>query len=313
MPVLPFCEVIVVNVSVVMLSFNRKDDVAEGVGEILSGDYDNLEIIVVDNGSTDGTAEMVRTRFPQITLIALEHNIGVAAYNTGFDRARGEYIVVLDDDSFPGKNAIKRMVEEFRKNEELGIVAFDVRHYDEYKKDEYKKEDYEKGDSPQEYEEQKENGTCAYRLAFNGCGVGIRKCVLEQVGGYPGEFFLYWNEQDLSIRVMDAGYRIQWFRDIISYHKYSPANRESLRAPFYYTRNLYWLIWKYFPLSKLVKDTLRMVYYSFYYSFEQGTSVYLKALLSAILDIREIRRKPAKKEIIEQLRLTYKLAFIYYK
>jgi GT2 family glycosyltransferase len=293
----------VVNVSVVMLSFNRRDDVVEGVGELLSRDYDNLEIIVVDNGSTDGTAEMVRERFPQVVLVALEKNIGVAAYNTGFDRARGEYIVVLDDDSFPGENAIQRMVEEFRKDEKLGIIAFDVRHYDEFKKK----------DSTPTKAEHRENKTCGYRMAFNGCGVGIRKRLLEEVGGYPGEFFLYWNEQDLSIRTMDAGYQIQWFRDIVSYHKYSPVNRESLRAPFYYTRNLYWLIWKYFPFSKLVKDTLRMIYYSFYYSFEQGTSVYLRALLSALLDIRKIRRKPAKKEIIEQLRLTYKLAFIYYK
>ena len=303
MLVFPFCEVIVANVSVVMLSFNRRDDVAEGLGELLSQDYSNLEIIVVDNGSTDGTAEMVRERFPRVVLIALEKNIGIAAYNTGFNQAQGEFIVILDDDSFPAKNAIHRMVEEFRNNEKLGIIAFDVRHYDEFKK----------RDSVSIKTERKGNSDCGYRMAFNGCGVGIRKRLLDEIGGYPGEFFLYWNEQDLSIRAMDAGYQIQWFRDIVSYHKYSPVNRESQRAPFYYTRNLYWLIWKYFPFLKLVKDTLRMIYYSFYYSFEQGTSVYLKALLSALLDIREIKRKPANKKIIKQLRLTYKLAFIYYK
>lgn len=290
-------------VSVVMLSFNRKDDVAEGVKELLSQNYKNTEIIVVDNGSSDGTAEMVRETFPQVKLIAIKDNLGVAAYNIGFKEARGDYIVILDDDSFPEKNAVPRMVEEFQKNERLGIVAFDVRHYDEYKTKTPR--------SPQP--EHHENKTCRYQMAFNGCGVGIRKSVIDRVGGYPPEFFLYWNEQDLSIRVLDAGYSIQWFTDIISYHKYSPANRESQRAPFYYTRNLYWLIWKYFPIMKLIKDTAKMIYYTFYYTFEQKSVVYLKAALSAVFNIKKIKRRPAQKEIVDKLRLTYKLAFIYYK
>jgi len=112
-------------VSIVMLSYNRKKDVAEGVEALLNQDYKNIEIIVADNGSTDGTAEMIRDKYnDKIQLIALEKNIGIAAYNMGFDRATGEYIVILDDDSFPVKNAITRMVEEFEKNDKLGVAAF---------------------------------------------------------------------------------------------------------------------------------------------------------------------------------------------
>lgn len=294
-------------VSVVMLSFNRRDDVAEGVGEILSQGHDDLEIIVVDNGSSDGTADMVRERFPRVRLIALEKNIGVAAYNTGFEAAEGDYIVVLDDDSFPEKNAVPRMIAAFEKDPQLGVVAFDVRHYDEFKRN----RESGAGDVLPAVEEGAQSSR--YQLAFNGCGVGIRRSVIQEVGGYPGEFFLYWNEQDLSIRVLDAGYRIRWFTDIVSYHKYSPVNRESQRAPFYYTRNLLWLIWKYFPAGRMVKDTLRMFYYSFYYTLEQGSFVYFRAMFSALFNIRKIKRRPAKKEIIKNLRLTYKLAFIYYK
>jgi tetratricopeptide (TPR) repeat protein len=67
-----------------------------------------------------------------VNVTALESNIGVAAYNIGFRKAQGEYIVILDDDSFPEKNAVSRMVEEFEKNEKLGVVAFDVRNYYDY-------------------------------------------------------------------------------------------------------------------------------------------------------------------------------------
>ncbi len=293
-------------VSVVMLSYNRREDVAEGIGQLLSQEYENLEIIVVDNGSSDNTARMVLENFPQVTMIALEQNLGVAAYNIGFDRAGGDYIVVLDDDSFPERYAIPRMVKEFEADPQLGVVAFDVRNHEEFVRA------GAPGGDPKN-NPHRTNTSCRYQLAFNGCGVGIRKQVLRQVGGYPEEFFLYWNEQDLAIRILDAGYHIRWFTDIISYHKYAPSNRSSLRAPFYYTRNLYWLTWKYFPPVRLLKDTLRLFYLSFYYTFEQRSPVYLKATFSALYNLRRIKRRPAGKEIIRRLRLTHKLAFIYFR
>jgi GT2 family glycosyltransferase len=296
-------------VSVVMLSFNRKNDAAEGIKELLAQDYKNLEIIVVDNGSTDGTAELLAEKFSreQIKLIALPRNIGVAAYNIGFEKAAGQYIMVLDDDSFPQKNAIPRMVEEFQKNDKLGVVAFDIKNYDTLS------DQSDLSDSSDSSNSSNSSDETAYRMAFNGCGAGIRKSLIDRVGGYPDEFFLYWNEQDLAIRILAAGYQIRSFTGIIAYHKYSPANRESLRAPFYYTRNLYWLIWKYFPMLKLIKDTLQLIYCSFYCSLEQKTPVYLRATFWAILNLRKIKRKPVDKGIIKKLRLTYKLAFIYYK
>ncbi|MCP5051265.1 MAG: glycosyltransferase family 2 protein [bacterium] len=299
-------------VSVVMLSFNRKQDVAEGIGELQRQSYKNIEIIVSDNGSKDNTAQMVREQFPGVHLIPLQENIGVAAYNAGFNKALGKYIVILDDDSFPETNAIRRMVSEFENNEKLGIVAFDVRNY----------YDYEKSNIPQllpnkslkqNQDNVGESPRTRYQMAFNGAGVGIRKECIRQVGGYPEEFFLYWNEQDLAIRILNAGYHLQWFTDIISFHKYSPVNRESWRAPFYYTRNLYWLIWKYFPIKKIIKDTVKLIYYSFYYTLDQKTLIYLKATFSALFNTRKIRRQPVKKEIVRNLRLTYRLPFIYYK
>lgn len=294
-------------VSVVMLSYNRKNDVAEGIRQLLSQDYKNIEIIIVDNASTDSTAEMLSEKFSreQINVIALPQNIGVAAYNIGFEKAAGEYIVVLDDDSFPAKNAIPRMVEEFKKNDQLGVVAFNIKNYATLSDQSNSSESSDSSDLS--------NKTGDYLMAFNGCGAGVRKSLIDRVGGYPEEFFLYWNEQDLAIRILAAGYQIQAFSGITAYHKYSPANRQSLRAPFYYTRNLYWLTWKYFPKLKLIQNTLKLIYCSFYYTLEQKTLIYLKAMLSALLNLKKIKRKPVAKEIIDKLRLTSKLAFIYYK
>jgi GT2 family glycosyltransferase len=293
-------------VSIVMLSYNRKIDVEEGLQELLKQNYKNIEIIVVDNGSADGTPEMINEKYPQVKLVALGKNIGVAAYNKGFQQSQGKYIVVLDDDSFPEINAIPRMVEEFKQNEKIGVVAFDVRNYYDYKKTNLSYE-------INHLKDKCEKNNIRYQMAFNGAGVGIRKKCIDELGGYPEEFFLYWNEQDLSIRILNAGYQIRWFPDIISLHKYSPSNRESWRAPFYYTRNLYWITWKYFPLRKCLKDTIKLLYYCWYYSFEQRTTIYLKATITALFKIRRIKRTPADKQIIENLRLTFRLPFVYYK
>jgi GT2 family glycosyltransferase len=290
-----------------MLSYNRKNDVAEGIRHLFSQDYKNIEIIIVDNASTDGTAEMLSEKFSreQINVIALPQNIGVAAYNIGFEKAAGEYIVVLDDDSFPAQNAIPRMVEEFKKNDQLGVVAFNIKNYATLSDQSNLFESSDSSDLS--------NKTGDYLMAFNGCGAGVRKSLIDRVGGYPEEFFLYWNEQDLAIRILAAGYQIQSFSGITAYHKYSPANRQSLRAPFYYTRNLYWLTWKYFPKLKLIQNTLKLIYCSFYYTLEQKTLIYVRAMLSALLNLKKIKRKPVTKKIIDKLRLTSKLAFIYYK
>ncbi len=295
-------------VSIVMLAWNRREDVKESLCRIQQIDYSPLEVIVVDNGSTDGTEKMIESEFPSIQLIKMNENIGIAAYNVGFSAAKGEYIVVIDDDSFPAKYAIKRMVEVFEKDEQLGIVAFDVRNYESYDdiKDEYEQED---GSA------EAKAVAADYFMSFNGAGAGIRKKLFETIGYYPEEFFLYQNEADCALKVWDAGYRIEFYANIVSYHKYSPKNRTSWRAPFYYTRNLFWLFWKHYPMDIAVKMTFRLMYYCFYYSLEQKTNVYVRAMWAAFREVYKLRgkRKPVKRLVAEKLRIPLHIPFTFYR
>ncbi|RXT04466.1 glycosyltransferase family 2 protein [Ammoniphilus sp. CFH 90114] len=290
-------------VTIVMLSWNRKDDVRESLTRIRDIEYQNLEIIVVDNGSTDGTLEMIEVDFPKVRLLKMFKNIGIEAYNIGFENAKGEYLVIIDDDSFPEKHAISRMVERFEKDPELGVVAFDVRNY--YNYDEIKNEQ----------EIAAPAASSSYLMSFNGAGAGVRKQVFKRVGYYPEEFFLYNNELDSAFRILDSGYKIEFFSDIIAYHKFSPTNRASWRAPFYYTRNAFWLIWKNYPLDMAVKQTLNLIYDCFYYSMEQKTMVYIKAMCSAFFHADKLKekRKPVSRHIAENLRVPFNLSFTFFR
>lgn len=293
-------------VSIVTICWNRKKDILESLKGISEIEYDNLEVIVVDNNSTDGTAEAIQKEYPNTRLIKMFRNIGIEAYNIGFKNAKGEYIVILDDDSFPEKHAITRMVKKFQVNKKLGIVAFDVRNYYSYDKV-----------SKEMVEENKESAAESndYLMAFNGAGAGVRRDIFEKIGFYPEEFFLYWNEQDTAFRMLDNGYQIKFFSDIVSYHKYSPQNRKSWRAPFYYSRNGFWLLWKNYPSCYATKKTLQLIYMTFYYSMEQKSFVYIKGMLHAFWFMEKAtkKRKVVKDEVWKNLRIPFETSFTFFR
>ncbi|PKC52420.1 nucleotide-diphospho-sugar transferase, partial [Rhizophagus irregularis] len=154
-----------------MLAWNRKEDVRESLTRIAEIEYDNYEVIVVDNASTDGTQELVKTEFPHVNLIEMSENVGIKAYNVGFEQAKGDYIIIIDDDSFPAKTAMRRMVKAFEQDPQLGVCAFDVRNY------------YNYDDINQDIDN--DEGVKAvprdYYMGFNGAGVGVRKDVFKQI------------------------------------------------------------------------------------------------------------------------------------
>jgi len=296
-------------ISIVTICWNRKADICESLSRIRDIDYPNLEIIVVDNASTDGTSATIESDFPEVHLLQMPENVGITAYNAGFEIARGEYIVILDDDSFPQRDSLKRMVGKFENDATLGLAAFDVRNF-------YNYDDVKTG-TVEEIAENQETAAVAkdYLLAFNGAGAGVRSEVLRQAGYYPEEFFLYWNEQDTAFRILNMGYGIQFFSDIVAYHKFSPVNRESRRAPFFYTRNAFWLIWKNYPLGMALNLTRRLVRDCFYAAVEQKTLVYLQAMLAAFAHIGRLqgKRKPVSPDIARRLRIPFNLTFTFYR
>jgi GT2 family glycosyltransferase len=289
-------------VSIVMLCWNRWEDVNVSLSRIDEIDHSNLETIVVDNGSTDGSQKNIREEFPWVKLIEAGTNLGIEAYNLGFEAAEGEFILIIDDDSYPAKESIERMVQKFSENPKLGVCAFDVRNADDY-------------DQVARTSKSTTLSHSTYSTGFNGAGAGIRKEVFKKVGFYPGEFFLYMNEADCSLRIRNLGYEIRFFPDLIAYHKMAAKNRKSWRAPFYYTRNSFWLIWKNYPVSTALKETLSLSFRCFYHSMEQLTFIYIKALFSAFWNLSKIadKRFPVKEEVVNEMRIPLNLCFTFYR
>jgi len=262
-------------VSVVIVSWNRKDDLEESLNRLKKQTYKKIEIIVVDNNSKDGTPDMIKNKFSSVRLIEMPQNIGIKAYNIGMNRAKGSYLVILDDDSFPAEDAIEKSVRILENNPRIGVIAFHMKDY-------FTKQSLTAGWGSEV-------------TSFWGCGAIIRKEVLDKVGYYPEEFFLYHNEADLAIRIIDAGYSIRYYPDIVGFHKIKAKHKSSYRSVYFSTRNRLWYLWKYYHLWWMLRLTIREMFYQFYIAIiNKQIKAYFKALIDAFFGIPLIKNKRRK-------------------
>lgn len=112
-------------ISVVVLTCNQKALTLRCLRSLASFiEAPDCELILVDNGSTDGTADAVRAEFPLVRLLAQENNIGISrGRNAGLQRCTGEYLMILDNDTVADKETVFGLADYLHRNPEVGIVA----------------------------------------------------------------------------------------------------------------------------------------------------------------------------------------------
>ena len=221
--------------SIVFLNFNRVHETRYSVNYLrqLLSERDDIEVIAVDNGSSDGTADYLATQGDFLNPILLPDNSGIAGYNEGFKQARGDIILVLDDDSHPYDQAcLDRLITLFDSQPEVALIA--CRIEDKH------------GQRAWSWHLPKDD-KAGPSMAFVGCGFAIRRTVFEMIGWYPAVFFLYQNELDVAIKTRLQDYRIHYDPTCRVVHRSEGAPRPGWRRVFFATRNTLWLIRRYYP------------------------------------------------------------------
>jgi GT2 family glycosyltransferase len=189
-------------VSIVFVAYNKRDELAISLEHVLERlDYpsDRLEVIVLDNASADGTAEMVRERFPQVQLIRQPENIGASAWNLGMTTARGEWRMILDDDCYIEGDALKvavRRAEEHRADLVSFLVASSV--------------------EPGFFNSGVHSPGL---LGFWGCSALFSRRAIETEPFYDPNLFIWGNELELTMRLLDRGMRHLYLPDVVSVHQ----------------------------------------------------------------------------------------------
>ncbi len=210
-------------VSFVLATHNRRAVVRHALEQVAlarpcGGDY---EIIACDNASTDGTPDAIGDL--ATVVLRLDHNAGSCAKAYGVERARGRFIVFLDDDSYPHPGSVERMIEHFAADARLGAAGFTVHLPDG----------------------RREGG--ALPGVFLGCGVGFRAVALRAGGGLDPWFFMQAEEYDLTFRLAEAGWTVSMFPDLHVEHLKTPTARRSQRTTYYDTRNNLVIVSRWLP------------------------------------------------------------------
>lgn len=225
--------------SIVVLNFNRVKETAFTIEHLiyLKSLKPDIEIIAVDNASSDETWEYLEKKTDHVKIMRMPSNIGIEAINRACVKALGEYVLVLDDDSHPVDRAcLDRIIQLFDSEGNIGAIACRIESASGKRVREWHLPD---------------NDEYCQSPAFIGCGFAIRKKLFERTGFFPADFFLYQNEIEVAIRIRLAGYEIVFDPLCRVVHRFVPAGRTNARRIFYPTRNSIWLIRRYidFPLS----------------------------------------------------------------
>ena len=225
-----------IDASVIIVSFNTRDLLRECIHTLCreAGGV-NFETIVVDNASTDGSAEMLAEEFPAIQLIRSATNLGFAAANNlGFVVARGRYVVLLNSDAFLQRDALRLSVEKMDQELQVGLAGARLIGRDgswqpssrmfpsvlndllalsglaaKYPKSRFFGR-FDRTWADQLQPAQVDWVPGAYSI--------IRRELIQRIGYFDERFFLYYEEVDLCRRIKAAGYDVWYWPDVVVVH-----------------------------------------------------------------------------------------------
>lgn len=208
-------------VSVIIPAKNEKKNIVKTLKSVFNSDYpaEKMEVIVVDDGSTDGTYEVVVKNFPQVKLFRFEKNRGkVHALNFAVKKAKGEVIITLDADTIVSKETIKRLASYF-KDPEVGAVSgvyrvrqsvkFSFRNLWRFLLEKFQEIEYLGFASTRKRQEVMDSV-----LVVPGAIGAFRKKALEEVGYFDPEMLV--EDYDVTIKLHKAGYKVKCDKNAVA-------------------------------------------------------------------------------------------------
>lgn len=240
------------SVAVIVINYNGGDALLRNLNSIRKQSYLPTEIVVVDNDSTDGSVEKAREQFPDVTFIENSYNAGWGVgCNAGIQATKSEFIALLNNDAYLDPLCIEKMVHAIRLRPDYGSCASKILLWDDPKTLEAAGVSiYRDGSSvgrgrlqPAEKYNEMEEVFCACD-----CCCLYRREMLDKIGLYDPDFFIYCDETDIGWRHQLAGWKCVYTPQAIAYHMHSrSAGSYSDFKAYHVERNRIFLCMKYFP------------------------------------------------------------------
>jgi len=249
-------------VTILILTWNSCRFLHACIETILQQDYQNYSVLVLDNGSTDNTIELVRKSFPSIYIIENQANLGFSAgNNVGLRRIKTPFVVLVNPDVQVAPNWLRQLIEPMVADPQIGVAGCKVYEPDgevlqhaggyitfpQALSGHYGLGEFDLG----QYDEMRD---VEYVM---GAAIAIREEVLDSVGLFDEGFFLYYEDVDYCERVRRYGYRVVYLPQSILVHAESSTTVKG--SSFYYgqvhaSRWRYML--KYYTVEELLSSTV---------------------------------------------------------
>jgi GT2 family glycosyltransferase len=225
--------------------------------------YPRFEVLVVDNASTDGSVALMERDYPEVRLVKLPTNRGLTGgVNAGIQAARGEILALLNNDTEADPHWLSELVRALEADPQAGLAAskmllFERRDVIHSAGDFYGLDGLPGNRGVWQKDEGQFDGP---RRVFGACGgaAAYRREMLEEIGLFDEEFFMYCEDVDLAWRAQIAGYPCAFAPRAIVYHRLSATGGGRI-ASFYTGRNTIYVIAKDVPTALLRKHWGRIV------------------------------------------------------
>lgn len=195
--------------SVIIVNYNGGTDVAQCIRSLESDPYRSYEIILLDNASTDGSAEQVAHMFPDVRIIESSHNLGFGAGNNlAAQHANGEYLAFLNPDTCVAPGWLDPLITALEDDPQAGLATSKILLYDQPERINTCGNDVHYtgltlcrgAGMPHDA-----LNTLAEVSAISGAAFVMRRNLYEMLAGFDGTFFLYMEDTDLSWRAASQG------------------------------------------------------------------------------------------------------------
>jgi len=232
--------------SVIIVNWNGLKLLPDCLSSLRAQTVKDFEIILVDNGSADGSAAYVKENYPSVRLLEAGENLGFAkGNNVGAKAAEGDVLVLLNNDTAVEPDWLEKLLAPLERDPSIGAAGSKLIYFDD-------KEEINSvgtfvsvlGFSGSVGDGMPRAAYAAEQEVFAACGgaLAIRRKLYLEVGGLYEPFFMYEDDVDLGWKVWNAGLRVVLAPDSIVYHKYSRTQKPY--KYYFMTRNKLWCAWK---------------------------------------------------------------------
>ena len=297
-------------VAIIILNWNGKEDTIECLESLKHITYPNYEILLVDNGSTDGSVECFRERYPGMEIIENGENLGFAeGNNVGIRRVMDEgadYVLLLNNDTVVDPEFLGELVKVAEGDERIGIVGPKIYYYNEPHKIHYGggKINWWIG-RPYHCLIDTIEEDCDLKSEVEDVEFITGCCMLlnGQIGNnifFDEKYFAYFEDADLCVRLQQNGYKLVYNPESKIWHKISRSSgKHSTFYNYYFGRNRILFMRKhahfvnkifFYPFQMLLKSLFAFIYFGIKYRDFKITSAFLNGIWDGLKYKRRKRK-----------------------